>query len=219
MFAHLLTDDSIPTLRSYDTAGTTLQLMRDNLIPALPILSDERKYKGIIHEDFILDTDNLTNPISSYILSEEAVTPDEHFLNILKNNTFTKYRILPVIQEDGLFVGTITQNSILQFLQHDQSIQESGGILILEIKPIDYSMTEIAKITESNHANIIYSYISKSLYSDHIWVTLKINKIDLEDIVRSFERFNYKPVAVFHTSGMGDGLKERYDSLMVYLNV
>lgn len=50
-------------------------------------------------------------------------------------------------------------------------------------------------------------------------LTIKVSREDLKDIMQSFERFNYEVKATYHASSHNDNLKERYDSLMMYLNV
>ena len=62
-------------------------------------------------------------------------------------------------------------------------ILECGNInlirSILELEEIDYSLTEIASIVESNNAKILSSYIISNPDSKKIEVTLKINKQDI----------------------------------------
>jgi len=59
------------------------------------------------------------------------------------------------------------------------------------------------------------------LDSDTIDVTVKINRQDLQfqRIIASFERFSYTIKASFQEADYFEGLQERYDSLMNYLNV
>lgn len=219
MFAHLLLDSAIPTLKTNDTIGHAIQVMQDSFVRAIPVINDKDDYLGMIIEDNILDIDDYQKPVAQHISEIKAIPLDEHFLNIVKYNQLSQHMIAPVIQSDQKYLGSISESSIIQFLSKDRSIEEQGGIIILEIKSINYSMVEIAKIVESNNASIIYSFISNSNHADNILVSLKINKPDLKEIMLSFERFNYKTIAVFHVSGFEEGLKERYDSLMVYLNI
>ena len=80
-------------------------------------------------------------------------------------------------------------------------------------------MVEIAQIVESNDAKILSSYIMSSVDSTTIEVTLKINKIELDSIIRTFERYDYTIKASFQKSGNDTDLQFRYDALMNYLNL
>ncbi|MEO0875471.1 MAG: CBS domain-containing protein, partial [Bacteroidota bacterium] len=55
--------------------------------------------------------------------------------------------------------------------------------------------------------------------SPRIEVTLKVNKQNILNIIASFERFDYEVKATFNELEYSDGLRERYDSLISYLNV
>lgn len=219
MFAHLLLDASIPTVLSSETVDKALVIMQESYLHTLPVINEEGEYKGMINEEELLDVFDGQRTLSEFISDTSAVQADEHFFNILKNKNLLKNSMIPVIEQHNQYAGVISDRSVIQFLAQDRSIEEQGGIIVLEIKSINYSLAEIARIVESNNANIIHSYISGSTNSENILITLKINKTDLKEIVLTFERFNYHIVAVYHTSEYEEGFKERYDSLMVYLNV
>jgi hypothetical protein len=102
-------------------------------------------------------------------------------------------------------------------LANTGSIKEVGGILILEINNIDYSMAQIAQIVESNNARILSSYILTNSTSSKLEITLKINKLDLSSIIRTFERYDYVVKESFQKSMDNDDLQARFDSLMHYL--
>ena len=55
--------------------------------------------------------------------------------------------------------------------------------------------------------------------STRIDVTIKINRMQIGGILAGFERFNLHVKASFNEQVYFDTLKERYDSLINYLNV
>jgi hypothetical protein len=91
--------------------------------------------------------------------------------------------------------------------------------LVLEVNQIDYSLAQIAQIVESNNAKILSSYIMSSPDSTKLEVTLKINKTELDPIIRTFERYDYTISASFQKSDFNDDLQLRYDSLINYLKL
>ena len=95
-----------------------------------------------------------------------------------------------------------------------------GSVIVLEIWPQDYALSEIARLVESNNAHLL------SLLSYHditIGRTRIVLKIDLEDaspVIRSFERFDYTVVYHFMRSGVIDNeLRQRMDELLFYMNM
>ncbi|NJO00896.1 MAG: hypothetical protein HC880_03685 [Bacteroidia bacterium] len=84
----------------------------------------------------------------------------------------------------------------------------------------DYSLTEISRLVESNNAKILSTHISRDKEDyTKLRVTLKINKIDLNRIVATFERFNYRIIAKFQSADNVEMDKERIDLLFKYLNI
>jgi hypothetical protein len=77
----------------------------------------------------------------------------------------------------------------------------------------------MAQIVESDNAQILSSYVKTFPDSTRLEVTLKTNKVDISAIVATFMRYEYIVKATFNNSGDDDGSKDRYDSLMNYLNV
>src|SRR5690606_21416397 len=99
--------------------------------------------------------------------------------------------VLPVLNEKEEYLGLITSKKILQYLAEVVSVASQGSIITLELNMVDYSMTEIARIVESNDAKILTSFITSHPNSTKIEVTLKINQTDITRVLHTFDRFNY----------------------------
>ena len=53
-----------------------------------------------------------------------------------------------------------------------------------------------------------------------IEVTLKLNRINIEAVIQTFNRFHYEIKAYYgENANDEDLLRDRYDSLMTYLNI
>ncbi|MCB0796673.1 MAG: hypothetical protein KDB85_03540, partial [Chitinophagales bacterium] len=50
-------------------------------------------------------------------------------------------------------------------------------------------------------------------------VTIKVDKTDIRHIIATFERFEYEVKAYFEETDLGEIYKDRFDSLMNYLNI
>jgi hypothetical protein len=50
-------------------------------------------------------------------------------------------------------------------------------------------------------------------------ITLKLNSVQIQNLITTFERFGYNIKATFNEEDFMDTLKNRYESLMTYLNV
>jgi signal-transduction protein with cAMP-binding, CBS, and nucleotidyltransferase domain len=126
---------------------------------------------------------------------------------------------VPVVDYDGTYIGLVTQEDLLQYFARMDSFVSPGTILVLEMTKNDYSLSEIARIIESEGSSILSAFITTDAYSTRLEVTLKINAQYIQNIIATFDRFNYVVKASYNESDYLETLQERYDSLMNYLNV
>lgn len=98
--------------------------------------------------------------------------------------------------------------------------EAENSIIILEVPIQDYTLTEIARIVESNHAHVMALTALPILGGSELLVSLKLNVNDPTVLLRSFERFNYKVAYYFSREGeVTDTQKERLDELLYYLEM
>ena len=151
--------------------------------------------------------------------SGKYVNHKDHLFEILKHMSEHNMSIMPVVKEDMEYFGTITQNEIIKNFARAESITEHGSIIILEVIKRDYSLAEIARIVENEGFSIIGTFITTSENPEIIEVALKINSTNISAIIASFERYQYIVKASFEENDYSDKIKDRFDSLMSYLNV
>jgi hypothetical protein len=95
-----------------------------------------------------------------------------------------------------------------------------GGILVLSMDLIDYSLAEISRYVEENKAKVISSTMTEDpMDKGKIKLTLKINQTDLKRIVATLERFNYKVIGRYQENAEASGEKDKIDLLLRYLDI
>jgi hypothetical protein len=101
------------------------------------------------------------------------------------------------------------------------AVQMPGGILVLSMDLIDYSLSEICRYVEENNAKVISSImIEDPMDKGKIKITLKINQLDLSRIVATLERFNYRVIGRYQeTNTANSGEQDRLDLLLKYLDI
>jgi len=127
--------------------------------------------------------------------------------------------VIPVLNDEGDYMGLITIEDLLRKLADTGSITQPGGVLVLEMAPRDYSLSEISRLIELENAMILSSFISSPYGTNNLELTLKLNKEDLKHIVATLERFGYDVTSSFYESEFIDTLNDRYEGLMRYLDV
>lgn len=95
-----------------------------------------------------------------------------------------------------------------------------NSMLIIEVPLIDYTLTDIARIVESNNAHVMNLFVLPIADGNTLLISIKLNLIDISPVLMSFERFNYKVIYYRMKEGMvTDTHKERLDELLYYLNM
>lgn len=95
-----------------------------------------------------------------------------------------------------------------------------NSLIILEIPLKDYTLTEIARIIESNNAHVMNLSVLPVSGGSFLLVSVKLNVSDITSILRSFERFNYNVVYSFMLEGEdNDVYKDRLNELLYYLEM
>jgi len=219
MLAKSLITNGIVPLKTSDTGEEALGLMSEFNLSHYPIVNNEQLL-GLISEEDIIGN-NIEEPIGSYSLSLSKAYAKEnaHLYEVLGLLGESKLTIIPVVDIEDNYLGIITQNDLLNYFAEKGSFTEPGSVMVLEIPKRDYSMSEISQIVESEGAVILSSFINTNLDESIVDVTLKINMHNISAIIANFERYSYKIKFTMQEEEIFDAAKERYDSLMSYLNV
>ncbi len=95
-----------------------------------------------------------------------------------------------------------------------------NSMIVLEVPLIDYSLTELARIIESNSARVINLMTLLADDGNTLIISIKLNIIDVSPVMMSLERFNYKILFYKMKEGaVTDTHKERLDELLYYLDM
>ena len=213
-------EKSIPFLKVTDTISFAIDLLEEFKLFHLPVVKN-KKLIGIVSEEQLLEVDEMLSiKALNFPLLKVAVKEDVHIFDVMKLGYESPSSVLPVIDAKENYIGLISPKSLLEELEKFSFSKETGGIFVLEIETIQYSLAEITRLIESNKSMVLSvatSHVETDI--DKIKVTIKVNTLDLTYILATFERHNYTITHVFHQAEQIDQLKERYDSLMNYINI
>ena len=211
---------SLPYLHLHDKVYQALQMMNENHVTHLPIVEAE-KFVGIISEDDLLQAENDNVELSALQQSfgNAAVRNDEHFLKALQLAAENGLSVVPVINDDNEVLGAIAYNDLLKHASEFMSLNEPGGLIVLEMESNQYSFNEISKMVEGNDAQITQLNTSNDAETGMMQVTIRINKPDVADIVATFQRYEYNVKYYFGEEQYANELRNNYDNLMNYLGI
>lgn len=182
-----------------------------------------KEYFGVISDKDIYDAENFTEKIEKYVSStllQPHVHSNQHIFEVISVALACGVSIIPVLGSDHAYIGAITRADLANRLMELFSCTEPGGIIVLEMTEINYSLSQISQIIEGNDARILSLYINKpSPYSKELDVTIKVNVVDLSGIIQTFARYDYQIKATYMDQSQFKSLiDDRYDQFMKYIN-
>ncbi|MFD1603913.1 CBS domain-containing protein [Flavobacterium artemisiae] len=131
-----------------------------------------------------------------------------------KNHTNT----VPVLDENNNYVGYYEMEDIMRFFQETPFLKEQGGIIIVQKGLLDYSMSEVTQIVESNNGKILGCFVSQA-DSENVQITIKLSLGAMNEIIQTFRRYEYEIISEHQEDNYINSLKERSDYLDKYLNI
>lgn len=220
MLAIELISEYIVPLKTSDTALTALSLMEEFKVKHLPIVN-ETIFLGLISEDDIYAYNQFEEAVGAHPLIKPliAIMNNQHIYDVLTAFHRDNLSLLPVIDEKNQYLGSIHSWVLVSRLAEITGVINPGGIIVLEMNIHDYSLSQIAQIVESNNSKLINLYVHNQADSTRLEVTLKLNTMDIEAVLQTFNRYNYQVRAFYSQETLEMKLRENYDSLMNYLNI
>jgi acetoin utilization protein AcuB len=218
MLTRDLISNAIPYLHKSDTVYHALQLMNDYHVAHLPIVEDE-SYLGIISEEQLLQSDEGSSLTDLHITEgTTSVQANEHFLKAIHTAVINKLSIVPVVEEKQL-LGIVTYNDLLRNASEFMSLNQPGALIVLEMDSRNFSFTEINRIVEGNEAQITQLNTFVDPESGMTQITIRVNKLEVSDLLSTFQRYEYNVKYYFGEELYENELKTNYDNLMNYLKI
>lgn len=220
MLAKDLISEVVLPVKTSDSAALALNMMEDLKVAHLPIVNNI-EFLGLISEDDILNVNLPEEPLGNHKLSiiRPFVNDAQHIFDVIRTFAELKLTLLPVLDNKNNYLGCITLADLVQNLSRLTSLDNPGGIIVIELNQNDYSLTEISQIVESNDAKVLCLYLTSYNDTTKIDITLKINKLDITAVLNTFNRYNYIVKASFTEHKYIEDLKDRFDLLMNYINM
>lgn len=218
MMASAFIDPSIVPLKISDSVAVAIDFFKEFSVRQLPVVQDNICI-GILSLDEI-EEELADIPILDFInLSYSFASTYDHIYEVMRAISEQSVTLFPIIDENNNYLGCITLASLFKNYVNCAAFSQPGSIVVLEMDKKNYSLAEIARIVESENKVILSSLLSSNAESDRLEITLKLNSAQIQNLLSTFERFGYNIKATFDEEDVKDTLKNRYESLMTYLNV
>jgi len=211
---------SIPSLHLNDPVSQALGLMADFHVTHLPVVVGD-KLAGLIGEDDLLNVEDENTPLGQLhtLFSRTAAHADSPFFEAVQLVNETGLTVIPVVTNETEYAGAISATDLLRQLSKITGVGDAGGIIVLEMEKVGFSFSEISKLVETNDAQITQLNTYTDAQSGNFYITLRINKLEISDIVATFQRYEYQVKYYFGEELYENELRSNYDHLMNYLSI
>src|SRR5476651_1283596 len=134
MLAIELISDSVPPVNTSDSIQKVIDRMIEFRVRHLPIVNEEQ-FLGLLAEDDLVKETDYQTPIGALPLSlvNPYVLEDQHIYDVIRMFYERQLTVVPVLDTKKNYLGLITINSLTQYFAQLTSIEQPGGIIVLEI--------------------------------------------------------------------------------------
>ena len=221
MLAENLISDVITSVPGTEKGQKVLNQMDVYRVSHIPVVEGNH-YLGLISDKIIYDLNLLEEPIEKEIdkFNTSHVHKNQHIFEVAALMYKLKLSVIPVLESDHEYLGAITLYDLARRFARFFSLQEVGGVIVLEVNMNDYSLAHISRIVEDNDTKILSSFLDRIPGTQTLDVVLKLDKEDLSPVIQSFNRYDYNVKGVYLDHSMlNDLYQDRYDQFMKFMNI
>jgi predicted transcriptional regulator len=203
---------------SQDTIAVVQDFFDELHFSHFPVI-EEGIYIGSIASDDI-ETFDTDKKVADYRFTLEGffTRTNTIWLDVLEIFAKNHTNLVPVLDENNKYVGYYEIEDIMKFFHETPFLKEPGGIIIVKKPILDYSMSQITQIVESNNGKLLGLFISETDV-ESVQITMKISLGAMNEIIQTFRRYNYEIISEHQEDNYINNLKERSDYLDKYLNI
>ena len=180
---------------------------------------EEGIYIGSIAADDI-ETFDLDKKIKEYRYTLEGFYARKNmiWLDVLEVFAKNHSNVVPILDDANSYVGYYELEDIVKFFHETPFLKEQGGIIIIKTSLLNFSMSQITQIVESNNGKLLGLFVSDS-DATTVEITVKIALGGVNEIIQTFRRYNYEIISEHNDDNYLNNLKERSEYLDKYLNI
>jgi CBS domain-containing protein len=203
---------------SQDSISTVQAFFDGSHFSHFPIIEEGIYIGSIGGED--IETFDPEKKVTDYRFTLEGffARTNTIWLDVLEVFAKNHTNLIPVLDENNVYVGYYEIGDILKFFHETPFLKEPGAIIVVKKPILDYSMSQITQIVESNNGKLLGLFISEADV-ESVEVTLKITLGAMNEIIQTFRRYDYEIISEHQEDSYISNLKERSDYLDKYLNI
>lgn len=208
-------------LTGYDSVKEAKARIADLDVTMLPVV-DSTTYKliGQVGKEQ-LDAVDEDAQISTVELDESVkVFQGQHIFEVARLMFQYELYAIPIVDEEQTYLGIITKQQVLEALSKMLNLAEFGSVITVSLDPIDFTISEIVQIIETEGAKILGVTVESPDSDKKIFeVSFKLNLRDVSRVKAALNRYGYTVLAESESTVYGEDLENRADELLKYIDM
>ena len=209
-----------PWIQLTESVATAIAMMEDEQLTHLPVV-EENIYQGLVSREALYEVhdDSIALQQLGWPLPRPSVKPTDHFLAALQIMGEQGLSLVPVITDQQELLATISAQELTTTVGKFLGLQEGGALLVLEKEVQHYTASEVAKLVESNDAQLLQLNSTVNTQTGIIQLTIRLNKYEVSDVIATFQRYDYTVRFFVGEEQYANELRSNYDHLIHYLKI
>jgi len=205
-------------INSSDSIESVLDFFEEARFSHFPVVEDG-VYIGCISSDEI-ETFDSSKKVSDYryALKGFFARTSMFWVDVLEVFSRNNTTVIPVLSDENTYVGYYEITEVIQNFYETPFVKEDGGVIIVEKSILDFTMSQVVQIVESNEGRILGLYVSNTT-PDRVQVTIKIVLGGMNEILQTFRRYGYEIISEYKEDVFLNNLKDRSAYLDKYLSI
>ena len=211
-------NNDFKAINSSDSIESVIDFFEEARFSHFPVIEDG-VYIGCISSEEV-ETFDSSKTVSDYryALKGFFARTSMFWVDVLDVCSRNSTTIIPVLSDENTYVGYYEITEVIHNFYETPFVKEHGGVIIVEKSILDFTMSQVVQIVESNEGKILGLYVSNTS-PDKVQVTIKIVLGGMNEILQTFRRYGYDIISEYKEDVFLNNLKERSDYLEKYLSI
>lgn len=188
----------------------------------IPVLEPSTgKLAGMIQFEDVADGKDETDLVKTIQLHNPIfVYEGQHLFEVARLMLQYEVRLLPVVDDEGTYLGVIEKKDILEAFSRMLNITTSGSVITVDVAKDDFTISELVHLIEMEGAKVLGLTVNESAADNlRLRISIKISHIDTSAVVSSLQRHGYSTTTENRNDLLQTDISSRADELLRYLDV
>jgi hypothetical protein len=146
-----------------------------------------------------------------------SIQASSYWLDALEKVLLADADIIPVVDEQRLFLGYYLLEDLELFLARTPFLAEGGTVIVVSVSKEAYSISQLTQVVEANNARVL-GVMQTADHGTRIEITLKVVTESMSSLLIELRRYDYSIESVLYEDLFAQQLKERSDYFEKFLN-